>query len=206
MTSINDIGVQTREELTTELRTMMKDRDQRKLDLSKIEARLFALVYRWVILAVEEEAAKNQMGAILRLSKTLRRTETSVSGWFYCGKTMAEFKMNPKRVSASAVRELTIRQHDVTKAELHQLVDIIKKAKEGASKDVRKILGKSSKGTNLQAARKVEYLRRNGNLTKTRAKMELMAVKTFFTGYFGKDVNVSVFDAKDGKTVLLETS
>jgi len=204
MTTHAALKLPSRAELTTQIKHLVGERQGFKQTLSKIEARLFALTYRWVELAIQEEAATSQADGIHRLAATLRRTDTSISSWYYGGRLMDAHKINPERANASAVRELSFRSGDLAKSEFLRCVDIIKKGTPDASKLVRGIVRKSSRHANESAGRRARVLMLRGELTATRAKMELMAVKTFFSTYFKKDVIVTVFD-EDGESVLLET-
>lgn len=202
MTATTNVTVMTRGELTTALKGLVVDRREAKKKVRLIDANLFAYSYRWVELALQEEAVVTKSDGCARLAATVNMPRSRVESWYYCGQLMADNRMNPDRVDARSVRVIYNRYSVMSKAEQLKAVDMVKKAKPFA--EVSNLVGRSPYAAQAAAISKAHRLMRAGELTKTRAKMELMAMRTFLSTYYDKEVAISVTDSKTG-AVLLET-
>jgi len=202
MTETATITVMTRGELTTALKGLVVDRRETKKKIRNIDSTLFAYAYRWVELCLQDGAARSKADGCIRLAATLNVPEQRVSSWYYCGQIMADNRMNPNKVDARSVRIVYNRYSVLSKAEQLKSIDMIKKLK--PFNEVSNYVGKSPYASQAAAISKAHRLIRNGQLTKTRAKMELMALRTFLSEWYEKDVAILVTDTQTGK-VLLET-
>lgn len=194
--------VMTRGELTTALKGLVVDRRETKKHIRQIDATLFSYTYRWVELSMQEDDARSKFDGCTRLCNTLDVPEARVTAWYYCGQIMAENRMNPKKVDARSVRLLYNRYSVMSKAEQLKSIDLVKK--NAPFQEVANYVGKSPYASQAAAISKAHRLMKHGQLTKTRAKMELMALRTFLSEWYEKDIAISVTDPQTGK-VLLET-
>lgn len=184
-----------REKLTTQLREWVTEYDAAHARCEKLLSCIYDHTYLWVSLAVDLNAAKTVDDGITRLAGTLKRARRCVQSWYYFGRFMAENKLQPHGTDQRSVRVVYENKTALTKADQLQCVQLIRD--KAPHEMVTRIIRRSSSVLAAQADRKAATLEKRGQLTKTRVRMEMLALLTLCRKFYGRlDIDVTVVDER----------
>lgn len=184
-----------REALTRELRKLVNQYDELQAQSGKLLAYIYDHTYAWVSLCVDVGSARTTDEGIKRLAATLKRGHKCVGSWYYCGKYMADNKLEPTRTNHRSVRAIYVHHRSLTKADQLRCVDLVKH--QAPHEEVMRILNRSASVLAAQADRKANSLERHGKLNKTRIRMEMLGLLTLARKFYGRaDIDVAIIDER----------
>ena len=187
-----------RGKLTADLRRWLASRDRAKKVVEGLTTLIYKSCYEWVAYTETTGQAKNREDAIKRLANTVRKTPGAVYQWFYFGKFMREHRLDAKKVQATAIVLAWNNWSAISEREQELMSRSLKTV--GTRAGVSSILLRSKMYREREALRKIQHLEQKGLFNKTHMKMEAMALQTFATHFFGRDVRIGIF--ANGDTLM----
>lgn len=188
--------------LFKELKLWVGEYDENARRNAKLMGLIHAHTYQYIRYRVDTGTYKNVRHGVRRLAETLKKRQGTVENWYMTGQFMADHRLKPDETSSSAVRELWWHSRSLSKAEFHRALSAVKKNGPNASREVARIVALSRSARSHSAEVKAERLKAKNELTKTRAKMETMALRTFLEVFFDEEVSVVIFAKGDNKELL----
>lgn len=179
-------------ELTTRIKQAVLEYASKQNEAHTAHAALFSLSYQWVQAALLEGRAETTEAAIIKLASTVKRTVGTVQRWYYLGVFMAENRLTVRH-NVRGIKAVYSANRRLTKYELTRCLDMIR---DGTSaRDIHRVIAKSKAVHAAEAERKAEDLDRTGKLTRTRLRMEMMALLTMARKFYKSEtVAVQVWD------------
>ncbi len=184
--------------LVKDLRRWLHSRDRAKKLVEGLAPFIYKASYEWITYTMMTEANTDLGAAIKRLADTLHKTAHSVEGWYYRGRFMHANKLDPKKVRATAICLAYSNWSAISKREQALMIHSLRA--EGTRSAITAILQRSKMYSKRQAVRKIADLERKGLFNVTHMKMEAMALQTFASHFYGRDVRITI--AANGSTLM----
>jgi len=170
--------------------------------MSTIRTQLYMDVYSYVHFMVTNKRIESEDKAFESLTHATGKSKYTVNTWYYAGLFMATHKLSASSVSAKSVMNARCLEKSASPADFLKVLSAIRKNTHPGQ--VGDLITAARYKSGSESNKRVRKLKKNGKLTKSAMRMELMAVLTTMKSYFGDDIQVAVC-SMDGE-LLLEVS
>lgn len=191
--------VQSRANLTTTLRHLVRQLDELQTERHRVHTRLFMDTYTWVTMAIDEKAHPNVNQATKTLASTLKRSHRNIEDWYYCGNFMTEFNV-PHSAIPQSIRAVYQRKNVVTHANFLKALQLCKDGADYAavSASMQLTQGAAQKAADTRANK----LEAKHQLNRTAVKLEMLACQTIASRVLHQKVEVHIIHPDTGVTIL----
>lgn len=167
---------------------------------SSILAYLFIDAYHWVVAEVGRGNAKSTTECFRRIASTTGASVYTVNTWYYAGKLMQDYKLQPDKVCPSDVRTCRNLEGKIAKADW---LKIVPELRAGRSNKVRRLTTAALLRSGHASKKRANAAREAGRWNKTFMKLEGMALLRIYQEFYKREgLSLVLFDEND--EVLLE--
>lgn len=186
--------------LMLQLRKYVKEFDALCSRVHKLRPKIFECAYECVNSMIEDGDVKDIKAGCIKLGNSLKRSYTNIESWYYCGRFMDQEGLEAAKVDANSVRLVYNRRKVLSRATYLRVISMIKQQE--PFKDVTRLVNSSKRAAEDKGTRKGKRLQKDAQLTKTRVKLEMHALRTLIQEYAKSDkIRIVVYD---GRQKILE--
>lgn len=181
-------------DLLAKIKSAIGDIDEASRRAETRTTQLYVDVYAYIEGVMGNGLAKSMRNAFKGTADAIGKPWRTVSGWYYRGKIMRENNIPPGERNSRAIALAWRAKNRLAKADYFAVVSSVKRG-DHPGKTAR-ILAEAQLKSGAEVERKIENLKKHGELTKTRVRLEMMAMHTMLKKFFKSDGQLAFCNAE----------